>query len=190
MFTLATSCLTTSNLPWFMDLTCQTPMRYQRAQTKARVHRNPGTPRWARPAFAGLSVSCGGGGTGQRWLATWTGLWLQQTREGRRTSPSTELQSRQPRHRKPQAKPCAHQDPGESSSDCPQEMEPNLPVSVQEAPARGMGGQRLLWGQEHWTQESWHKPFWSRSPLPIPLPQFGLKPNYKEGTQPHPSTEN
>ena len=28
MFTLATSCLTTSNLPWFMDLTFQIPMQY------------------------------------------------------------------------------------------------------------------------------------------------------------------
>ena len=28
MFTLATSCLTASNLPWFMDLTFQVPMQY------------------------------------------------------------------------------------------------------------------------------------------------------------------
>ena len=28
MFTLAISCLTTSNLPWFMDLTFQIPMKY------------------------------------------------------------------------------------------------------------------------------------------------------------------
>ena len=28
MFTLAISCLTTSNLPWFMDLTSQVPVRY------------------------------------------------------------------------------------------------------------------------------------------------------------------
>ena len=28
MFTLAISCLTTSNLPWFMDLTYQVPMQY------------------------------------------------------------------------------------------------------------------------------------------------------------------
>ena len=28
MFTLAISCLTTFNLPWFMDLTFQVPMRY------------------------------------------------------------------------------------------------------------------------------------------------------------------
>jgi len=27
MFNLAISCLTTSNLPWFMDLTCQVPMQ-------------------------------------------------------------------------------------------------------------------------------------------------------------------
>ena len=28
MFTLAISCLTTSNLPWFLDLTLQVPMQY------------------------------------------------------------------------------------------------------------------------------------------------------------------
>ena len=28
MFTLAISCLTTSNLPWFMDITFQAPMQY------------------------------------------------------------------------------------------------------------------------------------------------------------------
>ena len=133
-FTLATSYLTTSKLPWFMDLTFQIPMHYQRAQTKACVHQNPGTPCWARPAFVCLSVSCGGG-IGRQWPAMWTGLWLQQTWEGWCMSPSTELQSRQPRNWKPQTKPCAHQDPGERSIDSPQETEPNLPVSVQESPA-------------------------------------------------------
>jgi len=41
-----------------------------------------------------------------------------------------------------QTKPCAHQDPGERSSD-PQKTDPDLPVSVQESPAsyasRGIG---------------------------------------------------
>ena len=32
MFTLAISCLTTSNLPWFMDLTFQAPMQYSSLQ--------------------------------------------------------------------------------------------------------------------------------------------------------------
>ena len=32
MFTLAISCLTTSNLPWFMDLTFQVPMQYYSLQ--------------------------------------------------------------------------------------------------------------------------------------------------------------
>ena len=34
----------------------------------------------------------------------------------------------------------------------------------------------------------WHKSFWRRSPLF--LTQFGLRPNYREGTQPHSSAEN
>ena len=32
MFTLAISCLTTSNLPWFMDLTFQVPVQYSSLQ--------------------------------------------------------------------------------------------------------------------------------------------------------------
>ena len=32
IFTLATSCLTTSNLPWFMELTFQVPMQYYSLQ--------------------------------------------------------------------------------------------------------------------------------------------------------------
>ena len=32
MFTLAISCLTTSNLPWFMDLTFQVPLQYYSLQ--------------------------------------------------------------------------------------------------------------------------------------------------------------
>ena len=32
MFTLAMSCVTTSNLPWFMDLTFQVPMQYYSLQ--------------------------------------------------------------------------------------------------------------------------------------------------------------
>ena len=34
----------------------------------------------------------------------------------------------------------------------------------------------------------WHKSFWKRSPLLLPL--FGLRPNYREETQPHSSAEN
>ena len=35
MFTLAISCLTTSNLPWFMDLTFQVPVQYCSLQHRA-----------------------------------------------------------------------------------------------------------------------------------------------------------
>ena len=34
----------------------------------------------------------------------------------------------------------------------------------------------------------WQRSFWRRSPLP--LPQFDLRPNYREGTQPHLTGEN
>ena len=37
----------------------------------------------------------------------------------------------------------------------------------------------------------WHKSFWRRLPLlPLTLSQFGLRPSYREGTQPHPLAEN
>ena len=37
MFTLAISCLTTSSLPWFMDLTFQVPMQYCSLQHQASL---------------------------------------------------------------------------------------------------------------------------------------------------------
>ena len=42
MFTLAISCLTTSNLPWFMDLTFQVPMQYCSLQQQT-LPPSPGT---------------------------------------------------------------------------------------------------------------------------------------------------
>ena len=38
MLTLAISCLTTSNLPWFMDLTFQVPMQYCSLQHWTLIH--------------------------------------------------------------------------------------------------------------------------------------------------------
>ena len=38
MFTLASSCLITSNLPWFMDLTFQVPMQYCSLQHWTLLH--------------------------------------------------------------------------------------------------------------------------------------------------------
>ena len=43
MFTLATSCLTTFNLPWFMDLTFQVPIQYWSLQHQALLS-PPDTP--------------------------------------------------------------------------------------------------------------------------------------------------
>jgi len=41
------------------------------------------------------------------------------------------------------------------------------------------------------TMACWHKSFSRRFPLlTLPLPKFGLRPNYREGTQSHPSAEN
>ena len=80
----------------------------------------------------------------------------------------------------------------------PQETEPDLPVCAWESVAEAWVDSGLLQGQGHWLYQSWeaqhgswHKSFWRRSPLPpLPLPKFGLRPIYREGTQPHPSAEN
>ena len=42
-FTLAISCLTTYNLPWFMDLTFQVPMQYCSLHTKGTFHAKMGS---------------------------------------------------------------------------------------------------------------------------------------------------
>ena len=94
-----------------------------------------------------------------------SGIWLQNVH---RTGETASWRA--------QTKPCVHQDPGERSS----------------GPTRDwarLACESPVGGQGHWIQQFWCKPFWRRSPLPpLPLPQFGLRPNYREGTQPHPST--
>ena len=49
-------------------------------------------------------------------------------------------------------------------------------------------GVRALTTTDLGAPECWRKSFWKR--LPLPLPEFGLRPDYREGTQPHPSAEN
>ena len=93
-------------------------------------------------------------------------------------------------------KPYVHQDPRERSSDSTRDRAKltleDLGVSGggvgQQWPATGSGTlTTAVLGTVVW----WHKSFWRRSPWPlVPLPQFGLSPNYREGTQPHPSAEN
>ena len=51
----------------------------------------------------------------------------------------------------------------------------------------------LLQGQELWLQQSWEAQHAGMSLLEevtITLPWVDLRPNYREGTQPHPSAEN
>ena len=73
-----------------------------------------------------LSVSCRD--TGQQWPAQGLGLWVQQSwvwhKHSWRRSPLTPPESHQSLHRtgetdswRAQTEPCAHQDPGERSSD-------------------------------------------------------------------------
>ena len=71
----------------------------------------------------------------------------------------------------------------------PQEREPDLPVSIWDSPAEAWSPVACYGVRDTdcSTGRCWHKSFW-RSPLS--LPQFGLRPNYREGTQTHSSAEN
>ena len=61
----------------------------------------------------------------------------------------------------------------------------------QESPEEGRVGGGLLQGQGHWVQWCRQGTFRRRSPASsLPPPSSGLRPNNREGTQPHPSTEN
>ena len=52
----------------------------------------------------------------------------------------------------------------------PQEIDPDLPMSVQESPTGAWVGSGLLQGQGLWVRQAWvwHKPCWRRSPLTPP----------------------
>ena len=89
-------------------------------------------------------------------------------------------------------KPCAHQDPGERSGD-PTRDRARLACEYLGFSSGGMGHQWPAMGSGTLTEvlggaACWHKSFWRRSPLS--LPQFGLRPNNREGTQSHSSAEN
>ena len=76
----------------------------------------------------------------------------------------------------------------------PQETDPDLSLSVHESLVEAYISSGLLQGLGQWVHATeWqlvHGTFWRRSPLPSqPQPQFVLRWN-REGTQPHPSTEN
>ena len=71
----------------------------------------------------------------------------------------------------------------------PQETDPDLPVSVQEALAEVWVNGGLLQGRGTECSSARVGPF--EGPLSsLPEPQFGLRSSNMEGTQPRPSTEN
>ena len=56
---------------------------------------------------------------------------------------------------------------------------------------RGVGWRWPAEGRGHWVRQCLHGTFWRRSRLSsLPPPEFGLRSNNMEGTQPRPSTEN
>ena len=70
------------------------------------------------------------------------------------------------------------------------ETDPDMPVSLQEAPVEAWITSGLLQGQWHGVQHCVHGIFWRTSPLSSLPPPFGLRSSNRERTQPHPSTEN
>ena len=71
----------------------------------------------------------------------------------------------------------------------PQETEPNLPLSVQESLVGVEVDSGLLLGQGHWLQQSWELQIAGVSPFDGGH-HYCLRPNYRQGTQAHPSAEN
>ena len=156
----------------------------------------PNDPTETEPELC-LSVSCGG--TGQQWPAAGEGLWLQQTLVWHK--PLFEEVTLTPPHShqnlhwtgetnswRAQTKPCAHQDPGESSSD-PTRDWPRLSCECPEVSRRGMGQQWPAAGLEALSVAvcAWDL-LRELAILSLPPPQFGLRSNNREGTQLCPST--
>ena len=89
-------------------------------------------------------------------------------------------------------KTCVQQDPGERNSD-PSRDWARLGCECLGVSGRVVGWQWSALGSGALTTTvlgamvCWHKSFWRRS---LPLPYFGLRPNYRERTQPYPSAEN
>ena len=170
-FTLAVSCLTTSNLPWLMDLTFQVPMQYCSLQHQTLLPSpvtsdgsdKPCAPQdpethgdWNRTVSEcvlwkygsavdccrgrasgcsrpGYGISLLGGGRHQshhRAIRTYIGLG-KQTLGGHKQ------------------KPCAHQDPGERSSDPIRDWS-RLAWECPGVSGRGVGWRRPVVGLGHW----------------------------------------
>ena len=95
-----------------------------------------------------------------------------------------------------QTKCCVHQDPGERSSDPKRDWD-RLSCECPRVSGEGVGqywpavGSRALNTTVLEAATCWYKSFWRRLPLLLlPLPYLGLRPNYREGIKPHPSTKN
>ena len=151
-------------------------MHYQRAETKACVHQNPGTPhsrgrrgQGAGSAFVCLSVSCRGG-IGRQWPATWTGALAAADLGGAAYEPQHRATEQTAQKQEATNKTLCTPGPRRKEQWLLTRDWAELACECPGVSGRGMGEQWLPWGQEHWTQQSWHKPFWSRSPLPLPLP--------------------
>ena len=176
-----------------------TNQRYSEGSNKPCVYQDPETPQRLRQNCVWVSLMEAWVGSG---LLQRQGLWVQQTwvwhkpYSSWRRSSLTPPQSYQNLHRTGKQtlgrhkQICAHQDPGEMSSD-PQETDPDLPMSVQQSPAEEWVSGGLLQGWKHWVWKFVHGTFWRREPLSsLSPPWFGLRSSNREATQPCPLTEN
>ena len=147
--------------------TCQ---RHSEGSNKTCAHQNPETPQrlsqncvWVFPTE--VQVSSG--------LPQGQGLWVQLTwmwqKPSWRRLPLTPPQSCQNLHRTGEtyswrAQNLVHTRTQEKGAMTPQETDPDLLVSVQEAPAEAWVGGGLWQGWGHWVQQCVHGTFWRRSP--------------------------
>ena len=177
MFTLAISCLTTSYLPWFMDLTFQVPMQYCSLQHRILLISPVTTGYW----FCFGSIP-----------SFFLDLFLHWSPVAYCTYQPGEfifqcpiilpfhtvhgvLKARIlkwfaiPFSSGPHFVRILHQDPsvlGDPTRDWP-----DLPMSVQKSPVQEWVGNGLLQGWGHWVQQCLHGTFWRRSWLSSLPPQ-------------------
>ena len=129
------------------------------------------------------------------------GLWVQQTwvwhKPSWRRSPLTPPQSPQNLHTTGETDFWRHkQNPvctrtQKKGAVTPPRDWPRLGCECPGVPGGAVSWQWPLQGRRHGVRQCAHGTFWRRSPFSsLPPPEFGLRSNNREGTQPHPSTEN
>ena len=186
MFTLAISCLTTSNLLWFMDWTSQVPMQYCSLQHQTLLP-SPLT------STTGCCFCLGSISSRSRWwsrrMCAHLLLWelqnynlllnnYQQENVGshQKKTPHIQGQSRSPSKmvggETPhlESNPIPTRDTQRAQTRDPTATEPDLILSIWLSLVEVRVSSGWFQGQGLWVQQSWvwHQPSWRRSPLTLP----------------------